>query len=168
MKMATHKFACIILSVILIIDSGYSASIKNKDVNRLAPPGRGEATDCRVHQKHIWENLTKEDLTFIAFIEYGEVLSCKITFQGQNKHFVYDRLVISHEEVKLHKVRNGNVNKTTSNKFIDTAGWTRIEISMTTNQFTLKYWNNTCLEYTVDQPVDKLFLHGSNISICKD
>ncbi|CAL4066104.1 unnamed protein product [Meganyctiphanes norvegica] len=43
-----------------------------------------------------------------------------------------------------------------------------MEISMTSNQFSLKYWNTTALEYTVDQPVDKLFLHGSNISICRD
>ncbi|CAL4169064.1 unnamed protein product [Meganyctiphanes norvegica] len=123
--------------------------------------------DCRVHQNYIWEKLSEEYLSFSNFIEFGEVLSCKIYFQGQNKHFVYDQLVLSNEEIILYKVRHGSVDESVFSKFLDTAGWTWIEISIT-EQFTLKYWNTTALEYTMDQTVDQLFLHGSNISVCKE
>ncbi|CAL4107432.1 unnamed protein product, partial [Meganyctiphanes norvegica] len=124
--------------------------------------------DCQVHQNYKPENWPREALSFLSFIEYGEGLTCKIAFKGQDIDLVYDQLVLSHEKVKLYKIRNGILHESTLNNFLDVAGWTEIEISMSTNQLILKFWNTTALNYTVDQQVDKLYVYGSNITVCSN
>ncbi|CAL4066206.1 unnamed protein product [Meganyctiphanes norvegica] len=154
---------------LLIVELVYAAHISNnKDDKLSAIQGGAEHTDCQVQEMYIAKNWPEEAVRFLTFIEYGEILSCKISFQDQNSDLVYDQLILLQEGIKLYKIRNGIVIETTLSKFLDIAGWTRIEISMSNQLFTLKYWDTTALSYTTDKPVDKLFVHGSNITVCRE
>ncbi|CAL4068575.1 unnamed protein product, partial [Meganyctiphanes norvegica] len=126
-----------------------------------------DKSECQVHKIYkpeiCWPG---KPLRFLAFIEYGEPISCSITFQEQNPDFVYDKIIVSHNGIRIYKIRNGYVEENIVSKFLDTAGWTWIEVSMKKEEFVLNYWNTTALNYTVDYSVNKLTVHGSNITVC--
>ncbi|CAL4161989.1 unnamed protein product, partial [Meganyctiphanes norvegica] len=126
-------------------------------------------SECQVHKTYTPEVCWPgEPLRFLTFIEYQEPFSFSIKFQEQDKDFVYDKLMVSNEGIKMYKIRNGNVNENMTSKYQNIAGWTWIVVSVIEKQFVMKYWNDTALSYKVDYPVSKLTVQGSNITVCKE